>query len=102
MKPPIYSHNRDQYWSNVEALRVVGLPANAFDFISIHEDYVYGRGFTLLSPLLLVDNETCKRPRFENRVFPTHRDAKRFALRLVRKLRAFGKHVHVVNCCGVR
>lgn len=95
-------YERDSYWQTMEAARVqpagatpdrpAGLPAWSFDFISIH--HTTGTGYSLLSPMCIVEQQPqSRRPSWERDKHATKRQAVQAARRLARHHQVF-----IVDC----
>ena len=93
-----YYPKLNEYFDQFEFPRY---PDWAHDFISIHrgtnpwrqEEY-----YRLMAPLALCRMQgSQRRPRFENKRFPTHEAARSYAERVIARLNVL--EIHVVNCC---
>lgn len=70
---PAQFFNREPYWDAVEQMRTPkGLPPWTFDFISVHPGH---DGYSLISPMCLVEPKRGERPVFEGFKFPTKQNA---------------------------
>jgi len=69
-----------QYWQQMDAIRLTfgTYPSYAFDFISVHGAPTIG--YSLISPLCLVDPKTGDRPKWEQDTHATPADAINAAL----------------------
>lgn len=89
---------KEQYWKDVEILRTEkGLPAWAFDFVSVHGPNQFDKKYALCSPMCLVDPATGKRPDFEDIKYDRKTDAIKAARKIARKT-ASSQKLHVVVC----
>lgn len=89
--------DKNEYWDSVGF--GPGMPAWAFDFVSVHVDPLLDcrkpLTFSLVSPMCLVEHPSAKRPAWEQKKFKTQEAATAFAVKLALKHGLF-----VVDCCG--
>lgn len=76
-----------EYWDKMEAKRAINgrLPADAFDFVSVHGRDRFKGKYWLVSPMMLVEARSGKRPRWEQIAFDTLHHAVTFAGLIARK-----------------
>jgi hypothetical protein len=89
-----------RYWAIKERIRAKTgkLPANSFDFVSIHPP-CNGHGYSLVSPLCLCELNGVCRPEFEQDHFITLKQAER-AARIICAFaeKEIGRKIGIVYC----
>ncbi len=91
----------DKHWQKMEERRTEGrLPANAFDFISIHHCALPNpTPYSLVSPLCLVDDRLSMRPPWEDLRWVRKSECVAYARQLVRYYANRGrKGLYLVDC----
>jgi hypothetical protein len=94
--------NRDAYWAQMEKRRNSAgrLPENAFDFISIHPcEYSNEGKYSLMSPMVIIENSKMIRPAWENDYYTSLRQANK-AAEIISAIteKEIGKKIEIVFC----
>ena len=105
---------RDEHWRKMERRRTAaGLPAHAFDFISVHDRAAFRidgvlvhpkaeGAYSLVAPLAIVDRCKGKRPAWEGVQFNRKAECIAFARLLVASYGKAGLRTYIVDCCDPR